>query len=60
MYAVNMGLDTFHGIQTGPVDARDLGEVDDKPALRTRIDWNTSFVPLHGKSVARLRRINNA
>ena len=60
IYAVRFGLPYLHGIETGPLDARDLGEVDDKPALRTRVEWYSGMVLKHPRAAARLRHINNA
>lgn len=60
MYAVRFGMDTLHGILSGPVDVRDLGELPNKPAYRTRIEWFAGFVVKHPKSAARLIHINNA
>lgn len=60
IYAIRFGLDAVHGIQTEPLDVRDLGEVDDKSALRTRIEWISGIVVKHPKAVARLIHINNA
>lgn len=60
IYAVKFGMDTFHGIQKGPVDVRNLGELDSKPAVRTRIEWFAAMVLKHPKAAARLSRINNA
>lgn len=57
IYAVRFGADTFHGIQTKPLEARDLGEVDDKPALRTRMEWYSGMVLKHPKAAARLKGI---
>jgi hypothetical protein len=37
-----------------------LGEVQDKPVFRTRVDWNCSFAIYNGYSVARLYGITNA
>lgn len=42
------------------IDARDLGEVDDKPVYRTRVDWNCSFAIYNGYSVGRLYGITDA
>jgi hypothetical protein len=42
------------------ISARDLGEVQDKPVFRTRVDWNCSFAIYNGYSVARLYGITNA
>jgi hypothetical protein len=58
IYAVRLGMDVFHGIQTAPVDVRDLGELPNKPAFRTRIEWFAAYVLKHPKAAARLSRIN--
>lgn len=54
IYAVKFAPDTFHGIQTAPVSVRDLGEIADKPALRTRIEWFSGIVIKHPRAAARL------
>ena len=48
------------GIQNGPVDTRDLGELEAKPVLRTRVEWYNGMAIFNGKAVARLRGIKNA
>lgn len=60
LYAVRIGPDMFHGIQTKPVEVRDLGEIDAKPALRTRIEWYSGMVIKNPKAVARLRGVKLA
>ena len=60
IYAVRFGADTFHGIQTKPLEARDLGEVDDKPALRTRMEWYSGVVLKHPRAAARLKGLKAA
>lgn len=60
IYAVRFGADTFHGIQTKPIDVRDLGEVDDKPAFRTRIEWYSGMVIKHPRAAARLKGVKAA
>ncbi|QQV75875.1 hypothetical protein H5J25_09620 [Sphingomonas aliaeris] len=60
IYAVRFGADSFHGIQTKPIEARDLGEVDDKPALRTRTEWYSGVVFKHPRAAARLKGIKAA
>lgn len=60
IYAVKFALDGLHGIQTAPMDVRDLGELDTKPVLRTRIEWYSGLVVKHPKAAARLRYVNNA
>jgi hypothetical protein len=60
IYAVRFGADVFHGIQTKPIEARDLGEVDDKPALRTRTEWYSGLALKHPRAAARLKGIKAA
>ncbi|MNQ65651.1 hypothetical protein D3C85_801110 [compost metagenome] len=59
IYAVKFGLDALHGIQTAPVSVRDLGEIDAKPALRTRIEWYSGMVLKGPRCAARLTGITN-
>jgi hypothetical protein len=58
IYAVAFGIDNVHGIQTQPMDVRDLGELEVKPAFRTRIEWYSGFTVKHGRAAARLAGIN--
>jgi hypothetical protein len=60
IYACRFGADTFHGIQTAPISVRDLGEVSDKPALRTRIEWYSGLVLKHPRAAARLQGVKAA
>lgn len=57
IYAVKFGPDALHGIQTAPVSVRDLGEIDAKPALRTRIEWYSGMVLKHPRCAARLKGV---
>jgi hypothetical protein len=59
VYAVKFGPDAMHGIQTEPLSAgiRDLGELNTKPALRTRMEWYSGLVIKDGKSAARLKGV---
>lgn len=60
IYAVKFGPDAVHGIQTGPVDVRDLGEIDSKPAYRTRVEWYSGVVVKHPYAIARLKGVKAA
>jgi len=60
IYAVRFDTGAHHGIQTAPVDVRDLGEIDAKPLLRTRVEWYTGMVLKHPRAAARMSRVNNA
>lgn len=64
IYAVRFGEDendgAVTGLTNGGVSVRDLGEVDDKPALRTRIEFFCGVATFGGKAAARLRGVRNA
>jgi hypothetical protein len=57
IYCVSLGDGKLIGLQNGGIDVRDMGELETKPAFRTRVEWYTAIACLHGKSVARLRYI---
>lgn len=63
IYAVRFGEDetdaAVTGLTNGGVDVRDLGEVDDKPAFRTRIEFFCGLATFGGKAAARLRGVLN-
>lgn len=58
IYCAAFGIDRMHGIQTEAMDVRDLGELDSKPAYRTRVEWYSGIAIKHPKAAARLRFIN--
>jgi hypothetical protein len=60
IYVLSMGDGALVGLESGPVQTRDLGELEAKPVLRTRIEWYTSIACFSGKAVARLRGVRNA
>lgn len=60
VYVVSMGENGLVGIQDGEIDARDLGEIDDKPVMRTRTDWSCGVAVMHGRAITRLRDIADA
>jgi len=60
IYCVAFEPGKFTGIQSGPMEVRDLGELEDKPSFRTRIEWYAGLAMFHGKAAARLRGIKNA
>lgn len=59
VYAVKFGLDAMHGIQTAPISVRDLGEIDAKPAFRTRVEWYSGLVLKGPRCAARLKGVTN-
>lgn len=60
IYCVSMGDGKITGIQNGAMDVRDLGELETKPAMRTRIEWYAGIAIYHGRAAARLGGITNA
>lgn len=60
IYAVNLNPNYIVGLQNGDMEVTDLGEIDAKPVLRTRIEWLAGFAALHGRGAARLGGISDA
>ena len=60
-YPIRFGVDEFVcGVQTEALEVLDLGELQEKPALRFRIEWLMTIAVFHSKSVARLAGITAA
>ncbi|MCK0470886.1 major capsid protein [Halalkalibacter sp. APA_J-10(15)] len=56
IYAVKFGADEFvSGLTNGGVQVYDIGELESKPAYRTRIEFYTGIGIFNGKSAARLK-----
>lgn len=61
IYCVRFGNMLTTGIQgLSGIDVRDLGEVQDKPVFRTRLDWYLSLCIYNGRSVSRLYGIQDS
>lgn len=60
IYTVSFGENMLVGLQNGIMEVEDLGEIDAKPVLRTRVDWLVGMAALHGRSASRVRGISNA
>jgi hypothetical protein len=60
LYVVSLGAEGLFGIQNAPIEVRDLGEVDDAPVMRTRIEWAPGIVLASAYGAARLYGISNA
>jgi len=64
IYAVKFGADETEqavtGLTNGGVQVDDLGQLQEKPAYRTRIEFYTGLATFGGKAAARLRGIRNA
>lgn len=58
IYGVKYGsYEYLAGLQSGPPDANDLGEIDEKPVLRYRIDWDITIAMFHPRCAARLKGV---
>lgn len=60
IYCVSFTEEGTMGIQNGTIMARDLGELDSKPAVRTRVEWYSGLGVFHSRGAARLSGIKNA
>lgn len=60
IYCLSLSDDKMFGIQNGPMDVRELGELDAKPVERTRVEWFVGMVTAHPRCAARLRGIKDA
>lgn len=60
IYCVSMMPGKLQGIQNKTIEARDLGELQTKPAMRTRVEWYAGIAMYHGRAAARLRGVKNA
>ncbi len=59
IYCVNMGDEGVTGLQNGIMEVRDLGELQERPVMRTRVEWLVGMAVMHGRAAARLRGISN-
>lgn len=60
IYCVSFGVDKIFGLQNGEMSVRDLGELEDKSAKRTRVEWFVGLATVHPRCAARLRGISDA
>jgi hypothetical protein len=60
IYCLSFSENGVVGLQNGPMDVRDMGEIDTKPVMRTRIEWYVSMAILRARAAARLRYIKDA
>lgn len=58
MYAVKWGEEEYvSGLTNGGIDVYDLGELETKPAFRTRIEWYNAIAIFNARGAARLKGI---
>ena len=59
IYVLSVGNGMLTGLQNGLMEVNDLGELQTKPVLRTRIEWLIGLAALHGRCAARVWGITN-
>jgi len=60
IYVVSFGNGTLEGIQgAGGIMVDDLGELESKPAYRTRVEWYSGVCVFAAKAAARLQHIGD-
>ena len=60
IYIVAFGEGQVQGLENGGMDVRDLGELESKAALRTRVEWYSCFGVFSPRTAARLSKITDA
>ena len=60
IYVVAFGDGQVQGLENGGMSIRDMGELETKPSLRTRIEWYSGFGVFAPRSAARLKNITDA
>lgn len=54
VYVVAFGDGKVIGLQNGEMDVRDMGELQEKPVFRTRIEWLMGLAVMHGRAASRI------
>lgn len=58
IYAVKFGAEQYTaGLRNGMINVRDLGEIDEKPVFRTRIEFYCGMAIFHPRAAARLKYV---
>ncbi len=60
IYGLAIEEGVLNGIQDSEPEVKDLGEIDDKPVNRTRIDWGNGIIIYNGRAAGRLYGISDA
>lgn len=60
IYVLSLGEGKVLGLQNGTMEVTDLGELDEKPVLRTRVEWLVGMAVMHGRAAARVSGITDA
>jgi len=57
IYVVSLSDEGLHLAQNGGIETKDLGELQTKPVMRTRVSWFCNMVDPHPRCVTRLYNI---
>lgn len=60
IYALSLQAGWLVGIQNMGIQVEDLGQLETKPVLRTRIEWYAGIALLHPRAAGRLNGISDA
>lgn len=60
IYVLSLGTNRVMGLQNGTIEVNDLGELQEKPVFRTRVEWLVGMAVMHGRAAARVWGITNA
>lgn len=60
IYCVALGDGYCFGLQSGEPIVTDIGELEAKPVLRTRVEWDVGLCIPHPRAAARLHSISSA
>jgi hypothetical protein len=60
IYVIGFGDEGLEGISNGGFQVRNLGEDENTPIEKTRVEWYTNFHINHPRAVIRVRSISNA
>ncbi len=60
IYVVSFRDLMITGIDNGGIQARDLGEIDEKPVKRVRVEWYAGIALWHPRAAVRLYGIKDA
>jgi galactitol-specific phosphotransferase system IIB component len=60
IYVLAIGEGQVSGLQNGGMDVRDIGELENKPAYRTRIEWYSGMGVFAPRVATRLKNITDA
>lgn len=59
IYCLSLGDGMLSGIQSSDAEVTDIGELEAKPSLRTRVEWYAGIAFFHPRAAARLRGIKS-